>query len=130
MLYPDKDQNFSYDITFLSKILGKTFPVKTLLRILKLQEYNPIRTNGTIKTQIDYSSLTKLINEISKVFNEMPYEVSTSSLRDVLVTIVVIKNIALPEAINHAKKQKIIKEDELNRLVLDLEPEQAIEKCL
>ncbi|NHJ48954.1 MAG: DUF2067 domain-containing protein [Asgard group archaeon] len=130
MLYPDKDEYFTFNIGFLSKISGKTFPVKTLLRILTLQDHDPSQVNGAIKTRMDYETLLALIGQLNQIFSEMPYEVATSSLRDVLVTIVLIKNITITDAIKLAKKKKIIAEDDLNRLKLSFEPEQAIEKCL
>ena len=79
---------------------------------------------------MNFDSLSNLIITIDKVYNEMPYEVATSSLRDVLTIIVIFKNITIKEAIDIAKKRKIISEDDLNRLKLTLEPDQAIEKCL
>ncbi|NHK32104.1 MAG: DUF2067 domain-containing protein [Asgard group archaeon] len=130
MLYPDDDEYYSYDITFLSKVTGKTFPMKTLLRILQLQNYKTTRENGTLVSQINFDSLSNLIYSIDKVYNEMPYEVATSSLRDVLTILVIFKKINIDKAISIAKKQKVISEDELNRLKLAVEPDQAVEKCL
>jgi hypothetical protein len=130
MLYPDDDKNYSYDITFLSKVTGKTFPIKTLLKILQLQNYKTARENGTLITQINFDSLSNLIYSIDKVYSEMPYEVATSSLRNVLTILVIFKKITIEKAISVAKKRKVISEDDLNRLKLTIEPDQAIEKCL
>ena len=75
-------------------------------------------------------SALNLILSIDKVYSEMPYEVATSSLRDVLTVLVIFKNITIEKAISVAKKRKVISEDDLNRLKLIIEPDQAIEKCL
>lgn len=130
MLYPDDEQNFTYDIAFLSKVTGKTFPIKTLLKILQLQNYKTTREDGTLITQIKFDSLSDLIHLIDKIYSEMPYEVATSSLRDVLAILVIFKNIAIDKAIDIAKRQKVISEDEFNRLKLTMDRDNAIEKCL
>ena len=61
---------------------------------------------------------------------EIPYEVATSSLRDVILVIAIAKNTTIDKAIASAKKAKIVEEDELNRLKLVVEPTQALEKCI
>ncbi|MHA1557884.1 MAG: hypothetical protein ACTSPM_13235, partial [Candidatus Heimdallarchaeota archaeon] len=60
----------------------------------------------------------------------MPYEVSTKSLREVLTTIAVVKNLTVEKALALARKAKTIGEDEYKRIILSVEPSQAIDKCL
>lgn len=130
MLYPDDNQNFIYDITFLSKVTGKTFPLKTLIKILQLQNYQAIQEDGVLITRINFESLSNLILLIDKIYSEMPYEIASSSLRDMLTILTISKSITINNAIDIAKKQKVITEDELNRLKLSIDPDNALEKCL
>ncbi len=130
MLYPDSNDFYVYDIEFLSKTTGKTFPVVPLLQILDIKGFESTRKNGSIIAKIDYKSLIKTITILDKTLNEIPYEVATSSLRDVIITIAVAKDMTAESAVEIAKKAKIVTKDELDRLNLVVEPKQAIEKCL
>ena len=87
MLYPDADGFYDYDITHISKTIGKTFPVKILLRILELQGIESSRDENIIYSKMSYKPLTQLIIAIDTCLGSMPYEVSTKSLREVLATI-------------------------------------------
>ena len=129
MLYPD-DEFYNYDIEFLSKVTGKTFPIKPLLQILDYKGYDSQRKEGVFFSKIDYNSLLELITLLDKTLTEIPYEVSTSSLRDVILVIAIAKNTTIDQAIASAKKAKIVEEDELKRLKLIIEPTQALEKCI
>ena len=130
MLYPDNGDRYNYNLEFISKITGKTVPIKTLIRILNLKDYKTTRVDGVITSKIDFETLKKLIEKIRLTISEMPYEVTTTSLKDVLATIVIMKEETIEKTITRAKKAKIIKEDDLNRLQLAMEAEQAIETCL
>ncbi len=130
MLYPDDEGFYNYDIEFLSKVTGKTFPIKPLLQILDYKGYESQRKEGVFFSKIDYNSLLELITLLDKTLTEIPYEVSTSSLRDVILVIAIAKNTTIDQAIASAKKAKIVEEDELKRLKLIIEPTQALEKCI
>ncbi|MBK5114296.1 MAG: DUF2067 family protein [Candidatus Heimdallarchaeota archaeon] len=130
MLYPDRDDFYNYEIEFLSKVTGKTFPIKPLIQILEIKGYEPQREEGVFYSKIKYDSLLELIVLIDKVMSEIPYEVATSSLRDVILVMAITKNITIEQAIATAKKAKVVEEDELNRLKLIVEPAQALEKSL
>jgi len=130
MLYPDSKDFYNYDLKFLTKITGKTVPLKTLMRILNRQGYEATREEGTINAKIDFKAMKELIILLDKTLGEIPYEVSTSSLRDVIATMIILNDQTSEEAIALAKKKKITKEDDLNRLILAMESEQALEKCL
>lgn len=130
MLYPDDEEFYNYDIEFLSKVTGKTFPIKPLLQILDYKGYDGHRKEGVFYSKINYNSLLELITLLDKTMTEIPYEVATSSLRDVILVIAIAKNTTIDKAIASAKKAKIVEEDELNRLKLVVEPTQALEKCI
>ncbi len=130
MLYPDDEEFYNYDIEFLSKVTGKTFPIKPLLQILDYKGYEGHRKEGVFYSKINYNSLLGLITLLDKTMTEIPYEVATSSLRDVILVIAIAKNTTIDKAIASAKKAKIVEEDELNRLKLVVEPTQALEKCI
>lgn len=130
MLYPDDEEFYNYDIEFLSKVTGKTFPIKPLLQILDYKGYDGHRKEGVFYSKINYNSLLGLITLLDKTMTEIPYEVATSSLRDVILVIAIAKNTTIDKAIASAKKAKIVEEDELNRLKLVVEPTQALEKCI
>ncbi len=130
MLYPDVDGFYDYEITYISKAIGKSVPVKILLRILELQGIESSRDENILFSKIEYNPLVKLINAIDNSLSSMPYEVSTKSLREVLTTIAVVKNLTIEKAIALAQKAKTIGEDEYKRLILSVEPSQAIDKCL
>ena len=130
MLYPDDDGFYEFDITFLSQMTGKTFPVKTLMRILELMGYKITRDEEFILSTVDYQTLMGIISKLDEILASMPYEVSTSSLRDVLATIAVVQNLSVQGAIERATEAQVIQEDDYHRLSLVLELEQAIEKCL
>ena len=130
MLYPDDEEFYNYDIEFLSKVTGKTFPIKPLLQILDYKGYDGHRKEGVFYSKINYNSLLGLITLLDKTMTEIPYEVATSSLRDVILVITIAKNTTIDKAIASAKKAKIVEEDELNRLKLVVEPTQALEKCI
>ncbi len=130
MLYPDDEEFYNYDIEFLSKVTGKTFPIKPLLQILDYKGYDGHRREGVFYSKINYNSLLGLITLLDKTMTEIPYEVATSSLRDVILVIAIAKNTTIDKAIASAKKAKIVEEDELNRLKLVVEPTQALEKCI
>ncbi len=130
MLNPDGEGYYSFDLPFLTKVIGKSVPLKTLLRILNLQNYEAIREDDKIHAKCDFNTLSEIINKLDETLNNMPYEVSTSSLRDVLATIMIINKIDIETALAEAKKKKIISNDDLDRLILTIEPEQALEKCI
>ncbi len=130
ILYPDADGFYDYEITYISKAIGKTFPVKILLRILEIQGIETSREENILYSKIAYNPLVTLINAIDACLSSMPYEVSTKSLREVLATIAVVKKLTIEEAIALAQKAKTTSEDEYNRLILSVEPSQAIDKCL
>ncbi|MBD3193106.1 MAG: DUF2067 domain-containing protein [Candidatus Heimdallarchaeota archaeon] len=130
IIYPDYEGFFDYDLTFLSKMMGKSFPVKLLEKILVLKGYETIREDRTLISKVDYETFKNLLNELDRVLSNIPYEVSTASLRNVLVIIALTKDLAIPEAIQLANEQGIIREDDYQRLKLKIEPEQAIKKCL
>ncbi|MFW9923829.1 MAG: DUF2067 family protein [Candidatus Thorarchaeota archaeon] len=130
MLYPDSKDLYEYNIGFISKMSGKTFPLKVIERILTLKGFELSRENEILYTKIDYKNIMKVITAIDQMLSEMPYEVSTSSLRDVIVTIAIIKNITIQDTITLLKKTEAIKEDDLQRLILSMEPEQAINLSL
>ena len=130
MLYPDGEGFYDYEITYISKTIGKTIPVKILLRVLEIQGIESTREENIIYSKIEYEPLIKLIGAIDRNLSSMPYEVSTKSLREVLATIAVAKNLSVEEAIATAKKAKAVDKDELERLTLVVEPTQAIDKCL
>ncbi|MCK5182696.1 MAG: DUF2067 family protein [Candidatus Heimdallarchaeota archaeon] len=130
MLYPDDEEFYNYDIEFLSKVTGKTFPIKPLLQILDYKGYKGHRKEGVFYSKINYNSLLELITLLDKTMTEIPYEVATSSLRDVILVIAIAKNTTIDQAIASAKKAKIVEEDELKRLKLIVEPIQALEKCI
>lgn len=130
MLYPDADGFYDYEITYISKAIGKSVPVKILLRILELQGIESSRDENILFSKIEYNPLVKLINAIDTCLSSMPYEVSTKSLREVLTTIAVVKNLTVEKALALARKAKTIGEDEYKRLILSVEPSQAIDKCL
>ncbi|MHA1156319.1 MAG: DUF2067 family protein [Candidatus Heimdallarchaeota archaeon] len=130
MLYTDADGFYDYEITYISKAIGKSVPVKILLRILELQGIESSRDENILYSKIEYNPLVKLINAIDTCLSSMPYEVSTKSLREVLTTIAVVKNLTVEKALALARKAKTIGEDEYKRLILSVEPSQAIDKCL
>ncbi|MHA1462309.1 MAG: DUF2067 family protein [Candidatus Heimdallarchaeota archaeon] len=130
MLYTDADGFYDYEITYISKAIGKSVPVKILLRILELQGIESSRDENILYSKIEYNPLVKLINAIDTCLSSMPYEVSTKSLREVLTTIAVVKNLTVEKALALARKAKTISEDEYKRLILSVEPSQAIDKCL
>ncbi len=130
MLYPDRADFYNYDIEFLSKTTGKTFPIKPLLQILELKGYETRREKDVIFSKIDYNDLLTLINQMDATMSEIPYEIATSSLRDVIIVIALAENSTIEQAISLAKNAKVVEEDDLNRLNLVVEPTQAIEKCL
>ena len=130
MLYPSSNGEYIYDIEHLTKMTGKTFPIKTLMKILELLGLQAIREDEKIVASINYKEMEKIISKIDMIMGNMPYEVATTSLRNVLTTIAVAKQISVEDAITWAKKANIIKEDDLQRLILTMESDQAIEKCL
>jgi len=130
MLYPDNEGYYSFDLQFLTKVTGKSVPLKTLLRILNLKNYEAIREEEKIHAKCDFNVISEIITRLDEALSSMPYEVSTSSLRDVLATIMITNNIEIEKAIAEAQKKKIISKDDLDRLILSMEPEQALEKCL
>ena len=130
MLYPDGDEFYNYDIEFLSKVTGKTFPVNPLLQILKLKGFETKRENGMFYSKITYNEILELITHMDKKMTEIPYEIATSSLRDLIIIIALAKNNTIEQAIALARKAKVVEEDDLNRLTLIVEPTQALEKCL
>lgn len=130
MLYPDDEEFYNYDIEFLSKVTGKTFPIKPLLQILDYKGYESQRKEGVFFSKINYNSILELITLLDKTMAEIPYEVSTSSLRDVILVLAIVKNTTIDQTIASAKKVKIVEEDELKRLKLIVEPTQALEKCI
>ena len=121
---------FSYDIGFFSKMSGKTVPIKTLMRVLELKSYETYKESEILYSKINYKDLIAIIQIIDRTQNKIPYEVATSSLRDVIVILVIINGITTEEAINKLKRGKLVSEDEYKRLNLVVEPEQAIKKCL
>ena len=131
MLYPDKEGFYDYNIIQLTKITGKTFPLKVLLKILELKNFDTIRNEEDFfLSKIDYDSLIEIITLIDKTLADIPYEISTTSLRDIITIISVSQGLSNNESIAKAKKAKIILEDDLQRLKLAFEPEQALEKVL
>ncbi len=130
MLYPDRDGFYDYDITHISKMIGKTFPIKILLRVLEKRGIESSRDENIIYSKMVYKQLVQLIIAIDNYLTSMPYEVSTKSLREVLATIAVVKNISIEKAIALAQKMKVTSEDDYKRLILSVEPSQAIDKCL
>ncbi|NHJ31644.1 MAG: DUF2067 domain-containing protein [Asgard group archaeon] len=130
MLYPDGEDYYHYDIEFLSRVTGKTFPIKPLIQILELKGFETQRSEGTFFSKINYANLVEQINLLDKTMSEIPYEVATSSLRDVILVIAMDKGLTIDQTITITKKAKIVEEDELNRLKLKVEPTQALEKCL
>lgn len=130
MLYPDTEGFYDYEITHISKMIGKTVPIKILLRILEIQGIESSRDENIVYSKIEYKPLIILITAIDDYLGSMPYEVSTKSLREVLVTIAVAKNLTIDEAIALTRKAKTISEDDYKRLILSVEPSQAIDKCL
>ncbi|MBN1328755.1 MAG: DUF2067 family protein [Candidatus Heimdallarchaeota archaeon] len=130
MLYPDNEGYYSFDLPFLTKVIGKSVPIKTLLRILNLENYEAIREDDKILAKCNFNTLSEIITKLDESLSNMPYEVSTSSLRDVLATIMIINKVEIETAIADAKKKKIVSKDDLDRLILTIEPEQALEKCI
>lgn len=130
MLYPDTDGFYEYNIEFMSKMTGKTFPVKTLIQILSYKGIETAREEDTIFTKLKHEDLINLIKKIDKTLAEMPYEVSTSSLRHVIATISIVLDNPTSKTIELLKKIKAVEEDELRRLKLVMEPDQVIEKAL
>ena len=130
MLYPDLDNFFEFNLTFLSQMTGKTFPVKTLLRILTLQGYESFQEGDALITQAPYKTLEPLLSLLDTLLENMPYEISTASLRDVLATIAILREETVEDALVLAWAAAILKEDEYHRLSLCCEPEQAVEKVL
>ena len=51
MLYPDSNGFFKYDINHLSKVIGKTFPIKVLLKILELNGHEASRKENDLLTE-------------------------------------------------------------------------------
>jgi hypothetical protein len=130
MLYPDENGFFRYDIGHLSRTTGKTFPIKVLLKALTFDGFDATKKENDIITKIEYKELQKIINKIDEIMSSMPYEVTTNSLRDVITIIAFAKKISTEEAVTLARKNDILNEDELQRLTLKLEQDQALEKCL
>ena len=130
MLYPDHNGFYSYDIGHLSRTTGKTFPLKVLLKVLILDGQEATKNQNNIVTKISFEKLKVVINKIDEVISSMPYEVTTNSLRDVITIITLTKKLTVEKAITLARKTDIIKEDELKRLTLKYEQDQALEKCL
>lgn len=130
IIYSDYEGFFDYDLTFLSKMMGKTLPARLLEKILELKGYETIREDHIIISKIDYENFKNILNKLDKVLANIPYEVATTSLRNVLVIIALTKDVAIPKAIQLAEEQGIIKEDNYQRLKLKIEPKQAIKKCL
>ena len=130
MLYPDDNGFFIYDIGHLSRTTGKTFPVKVLVKALTFDGFEATRKENSIITKIEYEKLQAVINKIDEIMASMPYEVTTNNLRDVITIIALAKKTTAEKAIALARKTDIIKEDELQRLTLKYEQDQALEKCL
>jgi hypothetical protein len=130
MLYPDENGLYQYDIEHLSRVTGKTFPIKVLLKIITLNGQNATRDENELITDLDFTTIKKIIQQIDEKMSEMPYEVSTGNLRDAVTIIAVVENITAENAVALARKKAIIEEDELQRLTLKYELEQALEKCL
>ena len=130
MLYPNNSNYYEYNITQLSKMTGKTFPIQILLNVLEFQGYKAFKEEEAFFSTIDYDKLINVITLIDQTLTNMPYEVSTSSLRDVIATIAVAQGITNEEAISKARKIKIVEEDDLQRLKLSIAPDQALEKSL
>ncbi|HUU79648.1 MAG TPA: DUF2067 family protein [candidate division Zixibacteria bacterium] len=130
MLYPNNSNYYEYNITQLSKMTGKTFPIQILLNVLEFQGYKAFKEEEAFLSTIDYDKLINVITLIDQTLTNMPYEVSTSSLRDVIATIAVAQGITNEEAISKARKIKIVEEDDLQRLKLSIAPDQALEKSL
>jgi len=130
MLYPDDNGFFIYDIGHLSRTTGKTFPVKVLVKALTFDGFEATKKENNIITKIEYEKLQAVINKIDEIMASMPYEVTTNNLRDVITIIALAKKTTAEKAIALARKTDIIKEDELQRLTLKYEQDQALEKCL
>ena len=130
MLYPDDNGFFMYDIGHLSRTTGKTFPVKVLVKALSFDGFEATKKENRIITKIEYKELQVVINKIDEIMASMPYEVTTNNLRDAITIIALAKKITAEKAIALARKTDIIKEDELQRLTLKYEQDQALEKCL
>jgi len=110
MLYPDDNGFFIYDIGHLSRTTGKTFPVKVLVKALTFDGFEATKKENNIITKIEYEKL--------------------QAVRDVITIIALAKKTTAEKAIALARKTDIIKEDELQRLTLKYEQDQALEKCL
>jgi hypothetical protein len=130
MLYPDQNGFYIYDIGHLSRTTGKTFPIKVLIKALTFDGFEATKKENNIITKISYEKLEVVINKIDEIMSSMPYEVTTNNLRDVITIIALAKKTTAEKAIAFAKKTDIIKEDELQRLTLKYEQDQALEKCL
>ena len=89
-----------------------------------------MKKENNIITKIEYEKLQAVINKIDEIMASMPYEVTTNNLRDVITIIALAKKTTAEKAIALARKTDIIKEDELQRLTLKYEQDQALEKCL
>jgi len=130
MLYPDLEGMYHYNLNFIPKLLKKTIPTKVLLRVLRFKDYKVEREEELLFTNVTFDALSSLIQTINDLLEEMPYEISTNSLRQVLTTIAIVKDEPLSKAIARAKKAKIVTVDDLARMKLIMEPDQALEKCL
>ncbi len=130
MLYPDAGNFLEYNITFLSKVSGKTFPVSVLMKILELLDYESFREGDNIVSKIKYDEILELINSLDQTLAKMPYEVATTSLRDFVAILAIVLKLSYEEVFTLGKKAKVVKEDDLNRLSLAVELDQALEKCL
>ncbi|MEA2070075.1 MAG: DUF2067 family protein [Asgard group archaeon] len=130
MLYKNIEGYYTYYVPFLIKKTGKTFPIEPLVSLLELLEYETFKEEEKIYSEIKYNELQHVINLFLKALNEMPYAVSTSSLRNILAILAVYKKISVEEALDLAQKAAIIKEDAQKRLLLKMEPTQALKKCV
>ncbi|MHA1125621.1 MAG: DUF2067 family protein [Candidatus Heimdallarchaeota archaeon] len=130
MLYPDQNGFFKYDIGHLSRTTGKTFPIKILVKVLTLDGFEATKKENNIISKIEFEKLQVVINKIDETISSIPYEVTTNNLRDVITIIALVKKITVEKAVALAKKTDIVKEDELQRLTLKFEQDQALEKCL
>jgi hypothetical protein len=130
MIYPDREGFYEYNLNYLMKVTGKTIPVKALMWALHYLKYPSQRSDHHIASEIEEKELKTLISSLDKKLEEMPYNVSTTSLRNVLAVIATVKKLTIEETITLAKDATIIKEDELQRLSLAIEPKQALEKVM
>jgi hypothetical protein len=130
MLYPDIEGFYDFDIAHLNKIGRKSLPIQTLTQILQYKGYETFREENIIVTKATYQEMTAIMTALNNVLDNMPYEVATTSLKQVLATIAIVKELPVKKIIKEGKKAEIIQEDDLKRLSLAIEAKQAVEKYL